>query len=73
MKRIICAAIVLGLISGAAWAMHHAWVGGAGIGPFGSEIAGGLATTVVLVPCTSTGIYDLSNVCNDIYFIGALK
>jgi hypothetical protein len=24
-------------------------------------------------PCTSTGIYDLSNTCNDIYFIGALK
>jgi hypothetical protein len=23
--------------------------------------------------CTSTGIYDLSNTCNDIYFIGALK
>lgn len=26
-----------------------------------------------LTPCASTGIYDLSNVCNDIYFIGALK
>lgn len=26
-----------------------------------------------LTPCTSTGIYDLSNVCNDIYFIGALR
>jgi len=24
-------------------------------------------------PCTSTGVYDLSNTCNDIYFIGALK
>jgi hypothetical protein len=23
--------------------------------------------------CASTGIFDLSNVCNDIYFIGALK
>lgn len=26
-----------------------------------------------LTPCVSTGIYDLSNTCNDIYFIGALK
>lgn len=33
-----------------------------------SSATGGGAT-----PCTSTGIYDLSNVCNDIYFIGALK
>jgi len=24
-------------------------------------------------PCTSTGIFNLSNVCNDIYFIGGLK
>ena len=28
---------------------------------------------VPLVSCASTGIYDLSNVCNDIYFIGGLK
>lgn len=25
------------------------------------------------VTCASTGVFDLSNVCNDIYFIGALK
>lgn len=31
------------------------------------------ASSPPLVPCTSTGVYDLSNVCNDIYFIGALK
>ena len=24
-------------------------------------------------PCVSTGVFDLSNVCNDIYFIGALR
>lgn len=29
--------------------------------------------SVVLTPCNSTGVYDLSNVCNDIYFLGALK
>ena len=38
-----------------------------GVGP--GSFGGGTP----LVPCTSTGIYDLSNVCNDIYFIGALK
>jgi hypothetical protein len=25
------------------------------------------------VGCASTGIFDLNNVCNDVYFIGALK
>lgn len=30
-------------------------------------------TLAPLVPCTSTGIFDLGNVCNDIYFIGGLK
>jgi hypothetical protein len=38
-----------------------------GVGP------GGFGGGTILTPCTSTGIYDLSNVCNDIYFIGALK
>lgn len=23
--------------------------------------------------CASTGVFDLNNVCNDVYFIGALK
>ena len=26
-----------------------------------------------LTPCTSTGVFNLANTCNDIYFIGALK
>lgn len=25
------------------------------------------------VGCVSTGVFDLSNVCNDIYFLGGLK
>lgn len=33
----------------------------------------GRGASAPLTPCTSTGIYDLSNTCNDIYFIGALK
>lgn len=34
---------------------------------------GSFGGSAVLVSCPSTGIYDLSNTCNDIYFIGALK
>jgi len=37
---------------------------------FGGQSA---ASNPPATPCNSTGIYDLSNVCNDIYFIGALK
>lgn len=41
----------------------------------GRALLGGKAAVPAppLTPCTSTGIYDLSNVCNDIYFIGALR
>lgn len=35
----------------------------------GKAIASGPPPTT----CASTGVFDLSNVCNDIYFIGALK
>lgn len=47
---------------------------GGGISGFekGISTAGGTPPPP-LTPCTSTGIYDLGNVCNDIYFIGALK
>lgn len=38
------------------------------LGTFSKKSTGG-----GLTPCTSTGIFNLSNVCNDIYFIGALK
>lgn len=35
--------------------------------------AGSTGSGAPLTPCNSTGIYNLGNVCNDIYFIGALK
>ena len=44
---------------------------GAEFGHLGAGAGGGSFTPPV--PCTSTGIFNLSNVCNDIYFIGALK
>ena len=34
---------------------------------------GSSASSPPLISCASTGIYNLSNTCNDIYFIGALK
>ena len=34
---------------------------------------GSSASSPPVTPCTSTGIFNLGNVCNDIYFIGALK
>ena len=62
MKRILAAIFVICVGIAAAHAGNMLlFVGGAG------------NPSVPLVPCTSTGIYDLSNTCNDIYFIGALK
>jgi hypothetical protein len=45
---------------------------GAGFGRLGAIGKGG---SVAPPPtgCASTGIFDLSNTCNDIYFIGALR
>lgn len=34
----------------------------------GSKAGGGAP----LVPCTSTGIYNLNNVCNDIYLLSVM-
>lgn len=42
-------------------------------GKLGSISKGSGTPTPPPVGCPSTGIFDLSNVCNDIYFIGALK
>lgn len=50
---------------------------GIGPGAFGQNTFGGIGqpTGTITPPtgCASTGIFDLSNTCNDIYFIGALK
>lgn len=47
--------------------------GSNGMGNSGGGFNGGGAPATPLVSCASTGIFNLSNVCNDIYFIGALK
>ena len=49
------------------WFSFTGWVGGGGA--ISNSSGGGVAP----VSCASTGVFDLSNVCNDIYFIGALK
>jgi hypothetical protein len=57
----------------AALSAAHAFGLGEGnrLGKLGAASGGGTVTP--LTPCTSTGIFDLSNTCNDIYFIGAMK
>jgi hypothetical protein len=70
MARIITILIILALAAGYA---HAIGVGGEGL-RFGRVGAtAGKATSSSLVSCASTGIFNLSNVCNDVYFIGALK
>jgi hypothetical protein len=52
-----------------------------GFGQLGEEFGHLGAGTRSVVPtpappetgCVATGVFDLSNVCNDIYFIGGLK
>lgn len=60
--KLTLALALLALVSQAPAAILTSGAGGAGPG-----------TYVPPVGCASTGVYDLSNVCNDIYFIGALK
>lgn len=70
MARIITILIVLTLAAGYA---HAIGVGGEGL-RFGRVGATpGKAQSAVVTTCASTGIFNLGNVCNDIYFIGALK
>lgn len=63
MKRLLLAAVIIGAGIVSAYAsgfmlLHVGQADGSG---------------APLVSCASTGIFDLSNVCNDIYFIGTLK
>jgi len=72
MVRIFIPLLII-LILAAGYA-HAIGVGGEGrtFGRLGAT-AGKPIAVVPLTPCTSTGIFNLNNVCNDIYFIGALK
>lgn len=67
----IAVVVLLGSIYAAA-AQFNGCLPGICPGSFGRGLNGG-GTTAVITPCTSTGVLDLGNVCNDIYFIGALK
>lgn len=69
MKTLIA---IMALICGICAA--HAFGLGEGnrFGKLGS-ISKGAGTPTPPTTCASTGIFNLSNVCNDIYFIGALK
>ncbi len=65
--------IALTLLIASLVAAHALGIGKEGLG-FGHLGAQQKSISIApLTPCTSTGIYNLSNVCNDIYFIGALK
>jgi hypothetical protein len=70
MSRIIGPLLILLTLAGAA----HAFGLGEGnrfgrLGAFKKNAGSGPPP----VTCASTGVFNLNNVCNDIYFIGALK
>jgi len=76
MSRSITALVAILIISITIGFAHAFGLGrlGAGFGKLGAIGEGGTFTPPPPVtPCPSTGIFDLSNTCNDIYFIGALK
>lgn len=69
----IRAALVISALLASIYAAHAF---GLGLGNrFGHMGGAGKAGTAGPPPvsCASTGIFDLSNVCNDVYFLGALK
>lgn len=69
MTRLFITAMILLTLASAA----HAF----GLGSLGVRFGGlgsiGKSKATALVSCASTGIFNLSNVCNDVYFIGAMK
>lgn len=62
-------ALVAGIYAAQAFGLGE----GNQFGKLGAIAKGSGTPTPPPVGCASTGILDLSNVCNDIYFIGALK
>jgi hypothetical protein len=73
MKQRVLAPVIAVLLLTASIAAAHAFGLGLGnrFGKLGAMGKGGGSAPPV--SCASTGIFNLGNVCNDIYFIGALK
>lgn len=69
-RKIIPILIILTLAAGYA---HAIGVGGEGLRFGRAGATAGKATSGPITSCASTGTFNLSNVCNDVYFIGALK
>lgn len=76
MKTRIAALLLLALLSALISTDVDArtfWLGREGLGMGKLGAAGSKGSNGTAPGCASTGIFNLSNVCNDIYFIGALK
>lgn len=73
MTRLIIPLLILVALAGSIFAAHAIGLGEGNrfgrLGSMGKKGAGGGGGS----SCASTGIFDLSNVCNDVYFIGAMK
>jgi hypothetical protein len=73
MSRVIGSLLILLTLSAGIYSAHAFGLGeGNRFGRLGFFKKNG-ASGPPPVTCASTGVFDLSNVCNDIYFIGALK
>lgn len=66
MKRIAVVLILSAVMVTSAMARHHVWVGGAGMGPFGSAIAGKSSSGGGGAACSNK--LDFTQTCNIIYF-----
>lgn len=70
MRTLIAVAVLIaGIYAAQAFGLGE----GNRFGKLGAISKGSGTPSPPLTPCPSTGIFNLSNVCNDIYFIGALK
>lgn len=73
MTRLVIPLLILAALAGSIYGAHAIGLGEGNrfgrLGAMGKKGAGGGGGS----SCASTGIYDLSNVCNDVYFIGAMK
>jgi len=74
MARKLIPFLIFALMLASIYAAHAIGVGGEGLrfGRVGAT-AGKAGAAPPPTTCASTGIFNLSNVCNDVYFIGAMK